>query len=258
MTLRGIKPEHLRVLGLPNSATFEEARQSYRELIRVWYPDRFEQDPPLRKRAEEETKKLNQAWDAVKALSRHVPSKDNFQSAPESIKQKAPPPREPIVVYPRFSTLVFLIICSLFFGVTGTLIVLVDRVHPIFLRAFLGGLSFIFGLMGFGVTFDKLVRRRPSLVINEAGIFATGAGVLEWDEVFEVKILDFSGDLFLGIVATTGFIKRQSWWRRIRLRTSRFTGGAHFNIPQLLLSVPVQDLMATINQYRRPPHVGST
>lgn len=46
----------------------EEARRAYRELVRVWHPDRFAGDPGLRRRAEEKSKQLNVAYET---LERH-------------------------------------------------------------------------------------------------------------------------------------------------------------------------------------------
>jgi curved DNA-binding protein CbpA len=55
----------LKILELDELTTKEAARQSYRDLVRVWHPDRFTQDPKLRKRAEERVKQLNAAYEAL-------------------------------------------------------------------------------------------------------------------------------------------------------------------------------------------------
>ena len=47
----------------------DEARRAYRDLVRVWHPDRFAGDPRLRSRAEERVKLLNTAYDT---LVRHL------------------------------------------------------------------------------------------------------------------------------------------------------------------------------------------
>jgi len=53
--------KHLRVLGLPDEASLEDATAAYRDLVRVWHPDRFPGDARLRRKAEEQTRLLNQA-----------------------------------------------------------------------------------------------------------------------------------------------------------------------------------------------------
>ncbi len=56
----------LQLLELPEGVSLEEARRSYRELVRVWHPDRFSGDPVLRRRAEEKSKQLNVAYETLK------------------------------------------------------------------------------------------------------------------------------------------------------------------------------------------------
>lgn len=65
---------HLRTLGLTDEASLEEATAAYRDLIRVWHPDRFQGDPRLRRKAEEQTRLLNQAISFLrKALREPIP-----------------------------------------------------------------------------------------------------------------------------------------------------------------------------------------
>lgn len=59
----------LRLLELKTCSSREEARRAYRDLVRVWHPDRFSGDPRLRKRAEEKVKELNIAYEE---LVRHL------------------------------------------------------------------------------------------------------------------------------------------------------------------------------------------
>jgi len=53
----------LELLELEACASAEEARRAYRDLVRVWHPDRFAGDPRLRLRAEEKVKQLNRAYE---------------------------------------------------------------------------------------------------------------------------------------------------------------------------------------------------
>lgn len=55
----------LRLLELKTCSSVEEARRGYRDLVRVWHPDRFSGDPRLRKRAEEKVKELNIAYEEM-------------------------------------------------------------------------------------------------------------------------------------------------------------------------------------------------
>jgi len=47
--------------GVPRNAI----RQAYRDLVKVWHPDRFAQDPRLQDRAQEKLKEINQAYEIL-------------------------------------------------------------------------------------------------------------------------------------------------------------------------------------------------
>jgi hypothetical protein len=55
-----------RILGVPADATEETIRQVYRDLVRVWHPDRFQSDERLRQIAQDNLRKINDAYAALK------------------------------------------------------------------------------------------------------------------------------------------------------------------------------------------------
>src|SRR3954470_11535958 len=57
--------ESYRVLGLKPGATLEEARGAYIQLVKFFHPDRHQASPGLLRKATEETKKLNLAYERV-------------------------------------------------------------------------------------------------------------------------------------------------------------------------------------------------
>jgi hypothetical protein len=63
-----MKPEeapdcYYRVLGLKSGATKAEIKQAYRDLVKVWHPDRFSADNErLRRRAEAKLREINEAY----------------------------------------------------------------------------------------------------------------------------------------------------------------------------------------------------
>ena len=53
------------ILHLKPGASFAEIQQAYRDLVRVWHPDRFSGDPRLQKIADEKLKEINNAYLAL-------------------------------------------------------------------------------------------------------------------------------------------------------------------------------------------------
>jgi curved DNA-binding protein CbpA len=76
--------EFYTVLGVAPGASAHELKESYRDLAKVWHPDRFAHDPRLRQKAEEKLKEINEAYDRLTA-------RDAFG---RSHKPRAPSPHE--------------------------------------------------------------------------------------------------------------------------------------------------------------------
>lgn len=58
------------VLEIDRNASDEEIRRAWRRLTLVWHPDRFENDPELRTRAEERFKEINEAYQELERRGR--------------------------------------------------------------------------------------------------------------------------------------------------------------------------------------------
>ena len=56
-----------RLLDLPTDASDDDVKRAWRDLTKVWHPDRFGHDPDLRLRAEEKSKAINEAFETVRA-----------------------------------------------------------------------------------------------------------------------------------------------------------------------------------------------
>ena len=57
------------ILGIKHTATPEATRKAYRNMAKIWHPDRYVNNPTLRAKAEIEIKKINQAYEAIKTYS---------------------------------------------------------------------------------------------------------------------------------------------------------------------------------------------
>ena len=62
MTLR----ECFDTLGLEPGATSQEIKEAVRDLIKVWHPDRFTDNPRLQLKAQEKLKRINEAYELIK------------------------------------------------------------------------------------------------------------------------------------------------------------------------------------------------
>ena len=58
--------ECLRVLELPANASHEEIGKAYRQLVQVWHPDRFPNNPELKDRAHRALAKINEAYEFLR------------------------------------------------------------------------------------------------------------------------------------------------------------------------------------------------
>jgi len=56
-----------KILELDHEASMDEVREAYIDMVRVWHPDRFTNNPRLREKAEEKLKALNIAYAEIRA-----------------------------------------------------------------------------------------------------------------------------------------------------------------------------------------------
>ncbi len=68
--------KHCRILGVRPGASTNEIRKAYHELIKVWHPDRFPNDPSLQQKALEKTKEITEAYRALSGPEGSAPSAD--------------------------------------------------------------------------------------------------------------------------------------------------------------------------------------
>ena len=63
-----------KILELDHNASMDEAREAYIDMARVWHPDRFTDNPRLRKKVEEKLKEINIAYAEIRDLLSTEPS----------------------------------------------------------------------------------------------------------------------------------------------------------------------------------------
>lgn len=87
---------YYEILGLQPGASQMEVKQAYRDLAKMWHPDRFVHDPRLKQEAEEKLKHIIEAYQHLKDLKDHqVPA---AQPPDQGRSPVSPPPRPGISV----------------------------------------------------------------------------------------------------------------------------------------------------------------
>ncbi len=56
-----------RILGLPPGAALADVKKAYLDLAQVWHPDRFVHDPRLQRKAQDNLKRINEAYEILQS-----------------------------------------------------------------------------------------------------------------------------------------------------------------------------------------------
>ena len=89
--------KYYQILGLNPGASEEEMKEAYRDLVTVWHPDRFSNNPRLRHKANERIKEINIAYEKLKsrfARETSTTSDGKSHDRSQSPQHNPPPPSE--------------------------------------------------------------------------------------------------------------------------------------------------------------------
>jgi len=64
--------KYYEILGLKIGATLPQVREAYKDLVKVWHPDRFANDPALQTKAHIKIKEINGAFNKVQEFLAHL------------------------------------------------------------------------------------------------------------------------------------------------------------------------------------------
>lgn len=85
---------YLQALELDQTATFDEIKQAYKDLVTVWHPDRFAHNVRLRHKAEAKLKQFNQAYSGLKQGWADPRQTSKTSHCPPPSPQSPPAPRD--------------------------------------------------------------------------------------------------------------------------------------------------------------------
>ena len=90
--------KYYKILEIHINATEQEVKQAYRDMVKVWHPDRFTHDIKLQKKAEENLKKINDAYQRIVDHLNNSHKRQQSQQYERTEKQEKrasqPPPRQ--------------------------------------------------------------------------------------------------------------------------------------------------------------------
>jgi curved DNA-binding protein CbpA len=73
------------ILELDRGATQDELKQAYKDIVNVWHPDRFSNNPRLKQKAGEKLKEINLAYETLKS---YLTSKQALETEQEKTRVK--------------------------------------------------------------------------------------------------------------------------------------------------------------------------
>jgi hypothetical protein len=227
--------ESLSILGIRHSSSNEEIEQAYRDLMRVWHPDRFATDERLRQKAEEESKRINEAVNVVRAYresgsawndarvhshTTHPNSQQQRQTRNAATETKretkrpeteaSQPPAAAVLVYQRRSTSLLRCIaagCSLFVGYRALLLFQGSSFEGAFASVVAFCSIFVLIREGF-LLFTKL----PVISATNRGLYLFGVGVLPWEQVAELLSLQKNRSIYLGVNASEDYVRKRGFY----------------------------------------------
>jgi hypothetical protein len=88
-----------QILEVAPNASVEEVSRAYRDLVKVWHPDRFAHDDRLRQKAEEKLKDLNRAYETLSRylsdVAEQTPNYAGSSHGQDMVRHHSPTPDPP-------------------------------------------------------------------------------------------------------------------------------------------------------------------
>jgi hypothetical protein len=227
--------EHFQTLGLPENASLEDALASYKDLVRVWHPDRFGHDARLRKKAEEQTSRINVAMSQVREFFKN-PSAYRRQAEPQATAHRATASAPPVT--PSISMALAVHqrrIVSLARAVLGLLLLQLGWWMAVEHPGTAGQIAL--GVVGCGYGFSSALRavtimcfRRPIISVTNASIRVLGRPSLPIEEIAASQVVFTTKGSVFTLQASPRYVKTATIPLRLWLQALLLTRRTHFEV----------------------------
>lgn len=164
---------------------------------------------------------------------------------------------DPVVIYPSRIRVFLILLISITFVAAGTLMLLL----PLNEIGITGKIFTLLGVAFSGKTglfaITRLFSNMPALTIDIGGITdhasALSVGFIPWSDITSAGIFTFQKQKFLGISLRNpeAYLAKVSPFKRVLMKTNSSWVGYVVNIPQVTLSVQIEDLLVHIHQYKQ-------
>lgn len=247
----------LKVLDLLPSASSAEAEAAYRDLIKVWHPDRFPTDERLRMKAEEKTKQLTEAMTVIRNFSTAKqagpppsassteqapsgePNQQQFHSHHSRTSDNVVPP---VHAHRRFrSSLLYMLASAALLAICFTTLLRPN------ISAHTGAFAICVALwatremikQGFVGAFNV-----PIFSMNHHGVYIFSHGWFAWNELQEIESRIQDGTAVIAVRLSPRRLATQSIMHRVLLKLRNLLFRAHYLVPFSDLTVSSSAIIA--------------
>jgi hypothetical protein len=254
------RAQHLATLGCAPDASWEEVTQTYKDLMRVWHPDRFQSDERLRKKAEQQAQRINHAMSELRKMPKSSPTSTAEANQPTEPAQTAKKPQanpfsgvNPNTARPRAARQTQSHSSSFDFSIPPLSIR--QRLFPSLARVAFGlallylcydsfnrtytnpfNTAFILGIAFFSIDLTirntiPILTRHPVVSVDRHGLFCVKAGWINWIDIDTVWPVITPRANQLRIFFSRHYLSKRDLPTRLWLKLLRF-----WNAPHLVVS----------------------
>lgn len=249
------RSKHLQTLGLGTDATSEQIAEAYKDLMKVWHPDRFQNNERLLAKAQAMTQEINHAVSELRKMGKHAhkTSKKTPASSPTFSQQTGPRHHQqsfhqqtstsqhqgytehqfkftlsPLVIRMRFQSGLVRALGGAI-GIYLVWIVLLQRALPTMEQAAIISLGFL--AVDAGITNFILTLIPPAIVrVDALGIQIFSHGRLNWIDIESVYPVVTARTQRLHITLSPHHIQKCAFAKRLLYYVRRLFARNHIQI----------------------------